>query len=234
MKEFVTKLKNDAKTADYASTRRIKWQFNPPAAPHMGGVWERLVRSVKEVMTGLMKHQVLTDQQLLTLLTEVEGIINSRPLTHVSEDPKDIEALTPNHILLGKHRNWTSLRDIDEKDVTSRRKYRQVQAFAKIFWDRWVKEYLPSLTRRAKWRCKKPNFKVGELVILQDDNYKRGKWPLARIINVMPGKDNVVRVVQVRTKDGEYVRPISKLYKLEELEDEIESMKLRSSRRGEC
>ena len=75
LKEFVSKLRNDTKPAYYASTLKIKWQFNPPAAPYMGGVWERIVRSVKEVMTGLMKHQVLTDQQLLTLLTEVKGII---------------------------------------------------------------------------------------------------------------------------------------------------------------
>ena len=75
------------------------------------------------------------------------------------------------------------------------------------------------------------------VILQQDDNYKRGKWPLARITKVMPGKDHVVRVVEVRTKDGEYVRPVSKLYKLEELEEfeeDTESMKLRSSRRGEC
>ena len=62
LNEFVSKLITDTKHADYASTLKIRWQFNPPAAPHIRGVWERLVRSVKEVMTGLIKHQVLTDQ----------------------------------------------------------------------------------------------------------------------------------------------------------------------------
>ena len=207
----------------------------------MGGVWERLVRSVKEVMTGLMRNYVLTDPQLLTLLTEVESIINSRPLTHVSDDLSDLEALTPNHILLGKHRNWAYMSDVKDNDVTSRKKFKQVQAIGKIFWDRWKKEYLPILTQRPKWRTSKPSFKVGELVILQDDNYKRGKWPLARITKVMPGKDNITRIIQVRTRDGEYTRPVSKLYKLEEdTRDDIVTdsnnnpMKLRSSRRGEC
>ena len=241
LKEFVSKLSENNKIEDFASTFKIKWQFNPPGAPHMGGVWERLVRSVKEVMTGLMRNYVLTDPQLLTLLTEVESIINSRPLTHVSDDLSDLEALTPNHILLGKHRNWAYVSDIKDNDVTSRKKFKQVQAIAKIFWDRWKKEYLPRLTQRPKWRTSKPSFKVGELVILQDDNYKRGKWPLARITKVMPGKDNITRVIQVRTRDGDYTRPVSKLYKLEEdtcdetvTDSNKIPMKLRSSRRGEC
>ena len=69
-----------------------------------GGVWERLVKSVKEVMMAIMRDRVLTDPQLYTLLTEVEAILNNRPLTHVSEDSDDLQALTPNHILLGLHR----------------------------------------------------------------------------------------------------------------------------------
>ena len=128
---------DDAKICDFATTMKIEWRFNPPSAPHMGGVWERLVRSVKEVMTGIMGNYVLTDPQLLTLMTEVESIVNSRPLTHVSENVDDLEALTPNHILLGRHRNWAYVADVKERDVSSRRKYKQVQALSKIFWDRW-------------------------------------------------------------------------------------------------
>ena len=100
LKEFITKL-DKQRITDFATTYNINWHFNPPAAPHMGGAWERLVRSSKEVMYGLMKDHVMTDPQLLTLLTEVEQILNSRPLTHLSEDINDLEALTPNHILLG-------------------------------------------------------------------------------------------------------------------------------------
>ena len=83
----------------------------------MGGAWERLVRSVKEVMHGLVKNHTLTDPQLLTLLTEAESIINSRPLTHLSEDANDLGALTPNHILLGRHRNWASITKIKDCDI---------------------------------------------------------------------------------------------------------------------
>ena len=199
--EFIQKL-DQTKITDFATDLKIDWSFNPPSAPHMGGAWERLVRSVKEVMFGLVKNHVLTDPQLLTLLTEAESIVNSRPLTHISEDVNDLGALTPNHILLGRHRNWASIANIEEIDVNSRKKYKQVQALATTFWNRWKKEYLPTLTTRGKWKDKKPSYQVGELVLLQDDEAKRGKWPLARITKVMPGADAIVRTVEVRKKMG--------------------------------
>ena len=78
------------------------------------------------------------------------------------------------------------------------------------------------MTTRGKWKTKKPSYKVGELVLLQDDDVKRGKWPLARITKLMPGADDVVRAVEVRAKRGVYVRPVTKLYKLEEEDPEDE------------
>jgi hypothetical protein len=202
---------------DFATTAQIKWTFNPPKAPHMGGAWERLVRSVKEVMFGLLKDHVLTDSQLLTLLTEAEAVVNSRPLTYFSESPCDLGALTPNHILLGRHRNWASIKDTSELDICSRKKYKQMQALAANFWTRWKSEYLPTLTTRPKgWRENVPNFQEGDLVLVHDDDTKRGLWPLARIIKVMSGSDGVVRVAEVRTKKGVYTRPVAKLYQLED------------------
>ena len=219
LKEFVLALDQEA-IIDFATTVAIKWSFNPPKAPHMGGAWERLVRSVKEVMYGLVKDHILTDPQLLTLLTEAESIVNSRPLTHISDDPTDLEALTPNHLLLGRHRNWASIRDTSEVDICSRKKYKQVQALTATFWNRWRTEYLPTLTTRPKgWREHIANFKEGDLVLLQVDDVKRGLWPLARVTKVMPGPDGVTRVAEVQTKSGVYTRPVAKLYQLEDASD---------------
>ena len=215
LKEFVFKLDKEA-INNWATSLQIVWHFNPPKAPHMGGIWERLVRSVKEVMTGLMHDHVLTDPQLYTFLTETENIVNSRPLTHVSDHVDDMEALTPNHILLGLHRNWASISNTDERDITSRKQWRQVQALRAQFWSRWTKEYLPTLTKRTCWRKDVPNMKVGELVLVQDDDIKRGKWPLARVIRVMPGRDGIVRVAEIKTRSGVYTRPTSKLLRLED------------------
>ena len=184
----------------------------------MGGIWERMIRSVKEVLAGILKEHVLTDPQLYTALTEVENIVNSRPLTHVSDDVADLVALTPNHLLLGKHLNWGAIINTDATSVFSRKKWKQVQGIRALFWERWQKEYLPTLTRRSRWRKNVRNFEIGELVLLRDDDHaKRDKWPLARITKVMPGRDNVVRVVELKTKDGLYTRPVSTLYKLEDI-----------------
>ena len=176
--------------------------------------------SQRRVMFGLVKDHVITDSQLLTVLTEVESILNSRPLTHLSDDITDLEPLTPNHILLGRHRNWSSITDVSEADITSRRKWKQVQALTRTFWSRWIKEYLPSLTKRTCWKEKIPNLVVGELVLLEDDDLKRRKWPLGRIVSVSPSADRVVRVAEVRTSNGIYTRPASKLYKLEDTSNE--------------
>ena len=106
--------------------------------------------------------------------------------------------------------------EITDKDVSSRKHYRQVQALAAAFWQRWKKEYLPDLTRRPKWRSKVANLQVGELVLLnEDDDTRRKSWPLARVLRTMPARDGTVRVVELKTKDGTYTRPVSKLHRLD-------------------
>ena len=218
LQEFKSALKKDVITKA-AAEMKITWEFNPPAAPHMGGAWERLIRSVKAVMSGLMKDRVLTDPQLNTLFTEVESIVNSRPLTHISDDVNDLQALTPNHILFGLHRNWGYVAETSGDDITSRKKWRQVQALRNLFWDQWKKQYLPTLTQRRKWKEKIPNLKPGALVLLDDDTPKRRSWPLARVTKVLPGDDGIVRVAEILTKDGSYTRPVTRLLRLE---DDIE------------
>ncbi|XP_076395364.1 uncharacterized protein LOC143265692 [Megachile rotundata] len=90
-----------AKIEEYALSKRVKWVFNPPDAPHMGGAWERLIRSVKTALNVILREQAPSEEVLSTLFAEAEHSVNSRPLTHVSLDPRDKEALTPNHFLIG-------------------------------------------------------------------------------------------------------------------------------------
>ena len=164
-----------------------------------------------------MENRVLTDDQLYTLLTEVESILNSRPITHLSNNPDDLDPLTPNHILLGLHKNWPFVVTSDEKDITSRRMWRQVQAISQMFWERWRKEYIPELAKRNKWKEKlQERFRMGELVILVDEDKRKSTWSLGRIAEMLPGDDGIVRVVTIRTKNGLYTRPITKIGKLED------------------
>ena len=94
-----------------------------------------------------------------------------------------------------------------------------MQALRALFWRRWTREYLPSLTKRPCWRKEQPNLTVGELVLLEDEDLKRGKWPLGRVEKVMPGPDAVVRVADIRTRTGVYTRPVSKVIRLEDSYD---------------
>ena len=186
------------------SKERIQWVFNPPAAPHMGGVWERLVRSCKRALNVVLQNQVLTDEILLTAITVDESLVNSRPLTEVSSDADDLEALTPNHFLIGR------------ATPNLPKRWRQAQVITTHIWKRWLHEYLPGLTARKKWFQAVPYLKAGDLVLIVDYGTPRGFWPLGRIVTVFPGSENVVRSAEVKTKFGLLRRPVAKLALLEE------------------
>ncbi|CAG7828395.1 unnamed protein product, partial [Allacma fusca] len=93
------KVLDDSGVMEKLTARGIDWRFIPPGSPHMGGCWERLVKSVKVALAATLHEQFPQEDVLYTLLTEAEYLINNRPLTHVSVDPDDPESLTPNHFL---------------------------------------------------------------------------------------------------------------------------------------
>ncbi|XP_019202879.1 uncharacterized protein LOC109195296 [Oreochromis niloticus] len=93
---------NRAQIHEMLLQKGIKWIFNPPAGSYHGSVWERLIRSVRKVLNSVLKVQNLDNEGLCTVLCEAEAIVNSRPITKASTDPNDLEALTPNHLLLLK------------------------------------------------------------------------------------------------------------------------------------
>ena len=97
----------------YSSNKQITWHFNPPAAPYMVRIWERIVKTVKNVMFSRIKNTVLTDFQLMTIFTEIEAIINNRLLTYISDKPVDLEPLTPNHLLLGRYNSGAVIEESD-------------------------------------------------------------------------------------------------------------------------
>ena len=148
---------------------------------------------------------------LSTLLCIVEAVINGRPLTAVSDDPNDLEALTPNHLLLLRTGVVLPPGAFDKSDLYSRRRWRQVQYLANVFWRRWLKEYLPALQSRQKWLLPKRNLAVGDLVIVVDDDTPRSVWPVARVVDTFAGKDGLVRTVQIKSRNSTLVRPINKV-----------------------
>ena len=194
----------------------IQWNFNPPSASHHGGVWERAIRMVRKVLTSVLHLQTLDDDGLHTVLCEVESILNGRPLTKLSDDPNDLEPLTPNHILLMKGKPVMSPGLFNKDDVYVKRRWQQVQYIADLFWKRWVQEYLPLLQERQKWNQKRRNFIPGDIVVVMDSAAPRGSWLLGRILETFPDKKGLVRSVRLQTKTNILERPVSKLCLLQE------------------
>ena len=189
----------------------IKWNFNPPYGSHYGGVWERCIRTTRKVLRALLQTQTVDDEGLVTLLCEVESIINGRPITTVSGDPNDPEPLTPNHLLLLRSEPQMPPGLFQKEDSFSRRRWRQVQYLADIFWKRWSKEYLPLLQSRQKWTTIRKNLAVGDIVLVSAENSPRNSWPLGRVVEVFADKKGLVRRTRVKVKGAVLERPIDKL-----------------------
>ena len=122
--------------------------FQPPKASHASGVWERLIRSTRTALKAMLGESLVEEDVLATVLTEVEATLNSRPLSAISDDPNDLQPLTPNHLLLQ--------RTFVKEDMLFRKKWRQTQILADHFWRRWLKEYVPALQERQKWHRPRP------------------------------------------------------------------------------
>lgn len=202
----------------FLQERMITWKFNTPRASHMGGVWERMIKMTRKVLSSIMKEQVLVDERLSTLVCLVESIVNSRPLTVISGDARDPEPLTPNHLLLLRKGTAFPSDVFDKKDMYCKRKWRQIQYLASVFWRRWIREYLPLLQERQKWEQTVRNFQVGDIVLLVDSDMPRNKWVMGRIVETFPGKDGLVRTVKVKVQENVLCRPITKLCLLEAIQ----------------
>ena len=192
----------------------IDWTFNPPAASHMGGVWERQIKTTRKILAGLMDEygHCLDEESFRTLLCEVEAVINSRPLTTVSGEPDDLEPLTPNHILTTKSNViLPPPGKFQKNDVYMRRRWRRVQYLANLFWTRWKKEYLVVMQERRKWQHPQRSLVEGDVVIIREENVPRNAWSLARVVRVEPDAQGLIRSVVVKTRETTLRRPINKL-----------------------
>lgn len=197
--------------SEFLSTKQIRWKFIPPRSPHWGGIWESAIKSAKYHLNRLLGTAHFTFEELTTILTQIEAILNSRPLCSLSTDPSDFQCLTPGHFLIG-----TSLSAYPERDVTdipeNRLKfYQRCTQIQQTFWKHWSIDYLNRLQNRPKWLAPSKNLKLNDLVLVKEDNTPPLKWPLARVIEVMPGSDGKVRVVKIKTQDSVFLRTITKL-----------------------
>jgi len=154
-----------------------------------------------------------SEEILRTLLFEVSGLLNSRPLTYVSSDEDDIRPLTPNDFL-----NRAPIADLPVGDFSRalpRDHYRYVQRMADRFWELWHGAFLQSMTSRRKWTRPARNLAVGDFVLDDWKDAPRGRWRTGRVVRTYPGKDELVRAVDVEFSTGILRRGANQLALLE-------------------
>ncbi|XP_053686297.1 uncharacterized protein LOC128735839 [Sabethes cyaneus] len=214
-KEIAAKIRDiDEECANELTSARTKWSFNPPATPHMGGVWERLVRSVKDVLVALDDGRRLTDEILLTSIAEAEDIVNSRPLVYASQESDEAEALTPNE-------PWQGAPPVNPAGAL-RDSYRRSQQLTEDMWRRWIREYVPSVNQRSKWFAEARKLKAGDLVYVVEGG-KRKCWVRGVVEEPIISSDGRVRQAWIRTTSGISKRATANLAVLEIRDGDAES-----------
>ena len=206
----------------YLLKHSISWTFNPPTASHMGGAWELQIRAVRKFLSGLSKEfgTQLDEDSFHTLMCEVEGVNNSRPLTTIPGEVDDMEPLTPSHILMTKSTViLPPPGDFQRPDIYMRKRWRRVQYIANVFWKRWQREYILTLQHHQKWNKQKRNMKKGDIVLISDDSLPRNSWRLGRVIELEPDNKGNVRSVQIKVSNTQIRRPIHKLVLLLPVEE---------------
>ncbi len=200
------------KTKQDAVQRKLEniiWDFTPPRGPHFGGIYERLIRSVKNALyhTFTPDH-VVTWELFFTTLTVVEGILNTRPLAYIGTDPADIVPLTPADFLGTSP--YHQLPTLPQGNWNMRRMWHHTQERLDKLWRRWCLEVRPHLQAVSTWRKQERPIREGDVVAFLDEK-RRGKWPLGKIVEVTPSRDGQVRRVHVLVDGSVYVRPIQQV-----------------------
>lgn len=212
---FIATAKEMRKLADVFPG--INWKFNPPAAPHMGGAWERMVQTVKRCLKNVIAERPLTDEILRCALIESEWVVNKHPLTHVPVAEDAEPALTPCDFLYGAGQQRSDREVIVGLDEggSLRKSWRLAQQIADHFWKRFEREMVPILNLPTKWYQRGEPLRLNDAVMVADDT-KRGAWRRGRVVEVIENKkDGQVRQARILTANGLVLRPVVKLGKLD-------------------
>ena len=201
---------------------------NPPAASQVGGVWERQIRSCRNILSSILQNHgtSLNDESLQRIVTEVQVIVNSRPLTieTLSDPTSPMPISLANLLTLKTKLIMPPLGSFDQPDMYSRRRWRRIQHLGNKFCTRLKNEFLSTLQSQQNWNHLKDNIEVGDVILSKTNNVNYNKWPIARVVEKMPDKDGLVRTVKLRiaiknNSDQTLIRTITRLLLLVRNED---------------
>ena len=182
-------------------SRRIEWKFNLERSPWWGGMFERMVGLVKRILRKILGNALLNKDEMHTVLVEVEGILNSRPLTYIYEDEFNVDILTPSHLMFGRRLSpFADHIEFNYSDDETSHSKRFLYLVRKLqhFWKRWRTEYLRELREKhnaaGAGNC---DIHKGDIVLIEDGNVKRSQWKIGRIERLIVGKDGNIRGASV-------------------------------------
>ncbi|XP_063388444.1 uncharacterized protein LOC134674335 isoform X2 [Cydia fagiglandana] len=195
-----------------ASKLSINFHFSPAYSPHFNGLAESAVRSVKHHLKRIISCTNLTYEELNTVLTMTEAILNGRPLTPLSSNPSDLSALTPSHFLIGRTDTLLPSPQAPESAaICTLSRYMRIQRLKAHFWNRFHNEYISELQKRHKWTKDGGQLRLGEMVLVKDDRVPPNQWLLGRVTQLYPGTDGISRVADVLTMSGTIRRAFNRL-----------------------
>ena len=208
-----------SETQEFASKHGIKWKFNVPAAPWWGGLFERMIRSVKRCLKKKLHNARLSYDEMSTLLSEIEIITNNRPLTFTYENPGD-QPITPNHLLFGrKLKTFTDNQNEQNTNHDCKKRGEYLNTLVEHYWQRWRDEYVKELREHQRHKNLGGTnlIRNGDVVLIHDPNLSRGLWKTGVVESVLQSRDDKIRAASIRhvTSDGRINiirRPINRLY----------------------
>lgn len=181
----------------------IEFRFAPAYSPHFNGLAEAAVRSTKHHLKRLLQLTHFTYEEMATCLTQIEAILNSRPLTPLSTNPLDFSALTPSHFLIGRSLMSVPNPQITVANINRLERYQRVECIKQHFWKRFNLEYISNLQQKTRWPAStNGDIALGSLVLVKDKALPPLCWLLGRVVQVYPGSDGVTRVADLKTKRG--------------------------------
>lgn len=192
------------RVSNFTIEHHITWHFIPPMASHFGGLWfmESTIKLFKHHFKRVMGDLLFTFEELNTFAIEIEGVLNSRPITSLLSDLNDLLVLSPAHYLVGKLLTAFPEGDLSAVPANRLSTWRHISKVRQDFWKRWSLEYLNEFQTRNKWTKEGSKLEVG-VVLVKDRNLPCTQWALGRVVATHPGEDGIVRAATVKTKSGE-------------------------------
>ncbi|XP_026331507.1 uncharacterized protein LOC113238871 [Hyposmocoma kahamanoa] len=215
--EFLKSNKDNVK--EFAADEGIRFVFSPAYAPNFNGYAEAGIKSAKFHLKRILGNTHLTFEELSSLFSQVEAILNSRPLCPLSPSPNDFSPLTPGHFLVGRPLMSLPTAPLHDANPDRLDRYRRLEQIRQHFWKRWSTEYVCELQQRYKWRARHRDLQLGELVLIKNESLQPLHWRMGRVSKMYPGPDGIPRVADIATSRGIIRRALNRICPLPSTQD---------------